>query len=452
MKLVRTAILTTLTALLLSLSLSTPSWAQWGYPPQQPTASERDVQELQHQGMLNEERVNSLKALVETQNSRISDLQTFVGWVIGVLGLVLPIAMVVVSGATYVRAKTEAGETASKAADKWMDEHAPEKVGELETHYREQIEKRLAAAEQEIKSLLKDAKGYVYTISQTLKSVQDSVTKGEEPNVSDVEIDVLNKAEKTAEAIPESERTYLDWEVLGITASLDGDYNKMAKAFESAALAADASQEQIIQALFGGAWALEQSGCDEDAIAAYDAIAQRFVRHEDLWARRMVASALVNKGVVLGKGGNAAEALATFNEVEKLYGEFNDPALREQIAKARGSRGFARLVLAKEAERKLENAGSIGSLLAVALEDTEASLLDLPDSHIILGNKGYALFLLGQVDKVEAPLRRALELGGEKALKNALEDAKTYPLPQDEAFVVLVNRLWAEVQATETDV
>jgi len=86
-----------------------------------------------------------------------------------------------------------------------------------------------------------------------------------------------------------------------------------------------------------------------------------------------------------------------------------------------------------------------------ALEDVEAALEDLPDTFIQLGNQGYALFLLGREDEAEAPLRRALELGREKALNNALEDAKIHPLPQDEAFVALVKRLWAEVRAAEKD-
>ncbi len=84
-------------------------------------------------------------------------------------------------------------------------------------------------------------------------------------------------------------------------------------------------------------------------------------------------------------------------------------------------------------------------MLSQALADAEAALKIAPDDTIYLGNKGYALFLLGRKDEAEPVLRRALELGGEKLRDDELKDAGIHPLPQDGEFEDLINRLWAEV-------
>ena len=490
MKLVRTAILTTLTALLLSLSLSTPSWAQWGFPPQQPAASEQDVQELQHQDRLNEERINSLKTLVESQNSRISDLQTFGGWVIGALGLLFPIAMIIVSRATYVSAKAEAGETANK----WMDDHAPEKVEELEAHYREQIETRLADSEQKIKSLLEDAKDSVRILDQIVKSAQETIPKGEGTKISDTDRIVVRVAAQKINEKPESERTYSDWKLLATEAYLEGDFQASIRAHDHAVNAGDATQEQVASALFNKAWGLgkdeqvddaltaydelearfgksnelalrewaakalvnkgglfNQQGRAEEEISAYDAVVERFGNSKDPKIQEPVARALVNKALALSRDGCTEDELAAYNVVVERFGDSEDPKVRNQLSKAFGNRGYLRLTLAKEAGQKTGSADEVKALLLGTLSDVEAGLEDMPDDPMHLGNQAYTLFLLGRDDESEEPLRRALELGGEELYLGTLDDAKIHPLPQDEAFVALVERLWAEVQAAEKD-
>jgi hypothetical protein len=44
-----------------------------------------------------------------------------------------------------------------------------------------------------------------------------------------------------------------------------------------------------------------------------------------------------------------------------------------------------------------------------------------------------------------------LELGGEERRDGELEDAEIHPLPQDEAFKELINRLWDEISAEKND-
>jgi len=113
--------------------------------------------------------------------------------------------------------------------------------------------------------------------------------------------------------------------------------------------------------------------------------------------------------------------------------------------------GFTHLTMAKEAGQKPDGEDEAEALLKNALVGIEGALVDQLDEPMKLGNRGYALFLLVREDEAEAPLRRALELGGEKAFENTMEDAKIHPLPQDKAFVALVERLWTEVQVAQSD-
>ena len=53
---------------------------------------------------------------------------------------------------------------------------------------------------------------------------------------------------------------------------------------------------------------------------------------------------------------------------------------------------------------------------------------------------------LGRNDEAEAPLREALQLGGEALYKGELEDAKLHAVPVDAAFTKLVMRLWSDLQ------
>lgn len=68
------------------------------------------------------------------------------------------------------------------------------------------------------------------------------------------------------------------------------------------------------------------------------------------------------------------------------------------------------------------------------------------ESHsIILGNQGYALFLLGRTTESEQVLQQALTLGGNELYEGELADSRINPLPEDEAFRALLDRLWGEI-------
>ncbi len=109
------------------------------------------------------------------------------------------------------------------------------------------------------------------------------------------------------------------------------------------------------------------------------------------------------------------------------------------------------MCLAKKEWQTPKKENEAREILSQALADVDASLEVDPDKSIPLGNKGYALFLLGRPEEAEPVLRHALKLGGERLRNGELEDADIHPLPQDEAFKALINRLWDEVAAEAVD-
>jgi len=206
-----------------------------------------------------------------------------------------------------------------------------------------------------------------------------------------------------------------------------------------------ALREQVAMALFNKGVYLGKAEKSGDAIAAYDEVVRRFGDAEEPALGEQVARALVNKGVALEKAGKLEDAIAAYDEVVRRFGDAEEPALREQVALALNGRAFYRLCLAKRSWQGPDGEEEARALLSQALNDADAALNISPDDAIMLGNKGYTLYLLGRTEEAEPVLRRALELGGEEVRDAELEDADIHPLPQDEAFKELIHRLWTEV-------
>jgi hypothetical protein len=71
-----------------------------------------------------------------------------------------------------------------------------------------------------------------------------------------------------------------------------------------------------------------------EAIAVYDDVVSRFGEDDTPAVREQVASALVNKGITLGKLRRFAEERAVYDDLVSRFGEDDTPAVREQVAKA----------------------------------------------------------------------------------------------------------------------
>lgn len=73
-----------------------------------------------------------------------------------------------------------------------------------------------------------------------------------------------------------------------------------------------------------------------------------------------------------------------------------------------------------------------------------------PDKPIVLGNRAYCAHLRGEPVEIVRPLlARALKNGGEPLYTDTLDDLAIHPVPEDAAFRVLLDEVWAEVRGED---
>ncbi|EKE8760363.1 hypothetical protein OW265_000553, partial [Vibrio cholerae] len=141
------------------------------------------------------------------------------------------------------------------------------------------------------------------------------------------------------------------------------------------------------------------------------------------------------------------QAIQTYNDLIAYVGDDQTPALREQVAMALNQVGFALLCQSKQLIQKSEF-DSANILLNQALEKFELAIREHA-SGICIGNKAYALALLGQLEGSEQMFANALRAevnGGETLYQGTLKDFDVHPIEQDKAFRETVEQQWALYQ------
>ncbi|MDA1312468.1 MAG: tetratricopeptide repeat protein [Acidobacteria bacterium] len=182
-----------------------------------------------------------------------------------------------------------------------------------------------------------------------------------------------------------------------------------------------ALREQAARALFKKGFRLGEFGRHEEEIAVYDEVVERFVDAEEVALREPAAKALFNKGVALGQLGRHEEAIAVYDEVVARFVDAEEAALREQAAMALFCKG---LTLA-ELQRNEEELAAYEQSLSVdrnplALEGVESSFLTAMVRFAKLGYSARVRELIRNAGIEESlfPLVRALDYieSGDKAL------------------------------------
>lgn len=72
-----------------------------------------------------------------------------------------------------------------------------------------------------------------------------------------------------------------------------------------------------------------------------------------------------------------------------------------------------------------------------------------PKEHLAIGNKGYANFLLGNIEAARENFLEAFHLGGEALFSDTLDDLKIHPVPQDKVIEKMIREIWAQLQAKQ---
>jgi tetratricopeptide (TPR) repeat protein/MinD-like ATPase involved in chromosome partitioning or flagellar assembly len=205
-----------------------------------------------------------------------------------------------------------------------------------------------------------------------------------------------------------------------------------------------ALQEQVANALFNKGVALGRLQRSEEEIAAYDELVLGFGESQTLALQEQVANALLNKGFALGQLQRNDEAIAAYDELLRRFSSSPESVLQKPVSGALNSKGFALLIKAKKV---LGNSDMQHSLLQTASVQFEQASVHVAqeDRAVVLGNQSYALFLLGRTAESEQVLQEALTLGGQELYEAELADSHIDPLPEDEAFRTLIDRLWREI-------
>ena len=93
--------------------------------------------------------------------------------------------------------------------------------------------------------------------------------------------------------------------------------------------------------IFDEAVALKDQKRLEEALTAYDEVVHRFGDNETRSLLKLVVTALVSKGAILGELNRPEEALVAFDEVVCRFGDSDEPVLLEPVAQVLVGRGHA---------------------------------------------------------------------------------------------------------------
>ncbi len=485
---------TLLIAALCSLIFVFPAFGEQHGKPAEPAlvstpATSDPIPELKAELKLQQQKLDFFKERLDLQDKRIGDLGMILGGVIGLFGILMTIIVVFFS----FRSTREAVLAAKDEARKEIEQQAGKVIGDwIDQQGKRRLEDKLQPEiEAAILKIHEAASPVLGKLAQETQATQELNQKHEQM-MAEIPLQLekltqsqIKKVDEDAEKLESKawkEYRSPDWLTLGIKAYHDGKYEMAADYFEKASASASKPLEAATALLYRGI-TLGQQGKNDEEIAAYDSVVQRYGDAPEARLREMVAKALVNKGVRLGLQGKNDEEMAIYDSVVQRYGDAPEAGLREQVAGALNNKGYrlgqqgkndeaiavhnrvvqcygdapeaglrelvARVLNGKgftllcDAKKTWQNGDetSAKSLLAQALADIEGALERKPDWPMALGNQGYILFLQGKTDQAREILAKAIQLGGDEVRQAELADADIHPLPQDEAFKQLINSL-----------
>jgi len=186
---------------------------------------------------------------------------------------------------------------------------------------------------------------------------------------------------------------------------------------------------------------LLQQHQEDKAIQFFDAIIQTYSQDTTPAMRQRVAQAWQEKGRAL-QDSHPADAIATFEQVVRLYGQDTDKGISGIVAFSLNAEAYTRLLIAK---RTWHNRAGARTELQTALQKLNAALARTPTRSWTLGNLAYVQWLLGDRSGATASFAKGLsdpENGGATLYKDTINDIALFPIPEDYGFRSMVNQQW----------
>jgi tetratricopeptide (TPR) repeat protein len=424
--------------------------------------------QLQTQGQELAIHKHTLQISLESADKRLADFATlatmqgshttWVGNLVAWASILVTILLFFGGFWGYFSVKARAEKEAREAAEQWFIENNRELISRMEqlqlkakeienrfSHITTGVENKAEKFHQLIDGISKEA-------NEAAKRVMQSQPDGNvktDPSKSPVNAQttqLLQQASDELKGKAEKEFTANEHYVRGASLYASGNFQGALSSFESAIQAAvNASALEQVNYLFAKAITLGGLGKLEEEVKVYNEMDQRFGSDLEPGVREQVVRGLVNKGVSLGEQGKSEETIKVYDEMDRRFGSGVAPGIRALVAKALNGLGCIQIMLAKK--NWLDESLRQSWLSSAATVLARATTICGPDDRaMILGNLGYALFLMGQVEAVRAPTLECLKLGGQKALDVQRGDAKQHRVePEDANYEKLLDELWASL-------
>lgn len=164
-------------------------------------------------------------------------------------------------------------------------------------------------------------------------------------------------------------------------------------------------------------------------------------------ARLVAVNCTIEKAEILRANGNTEAEVTLYDELKKRYSKDSDRKIRTTIADSQNNCGYARLMLAKQAWSNISKRQTLLEAAKHILEEA-LELCSETTRPIVLGNLGYAEFLLKNSIEAEKFTRQALESGGQKLFRGQRDDARKFAISEDRQYEELLERIWAIVGST----
>jgi tetratricopeptide (TPR) repeat protein len=97
---------------------------------------------------------------------------------------------------------------------------------------------------------------------------------------------------------------------------------------------------------------LGEQGRDQEALAVFNEVIDRFGAHPDPGLQEATARTLTSKSALLGRGGDHAAAIAISEEIITRYDDSSAAGLRVEVANAISNKAFALTMLGRQADAK----------------------------------------------------------------------------------------------------
>ncbi len=156
-------------------------------------------------------------------------------------------------------------------------------------------------------------------------------------------------------------------------------------------LSVDTLDPSAAKGLPGKALALAESGRLEDAVATWDEVVRMFGESDKPADLGQVSMALVNKGKALGRLGKAEEALAVLDDVVQRFGVNNGESYPQTVATALASKGEMLSALDRHTE-----ALAAWDEVAQRFGKSQMPAFEAPVAHALVGTAAVALNALNR--------------------------------------------------------